>query len=113
LDNFATCVLASLIYDCLIKGYAAIGLKRGVCVNTWLDVAVVRCPNCGNYHVDASWYVIELESDIQCGRCRTEFNGKDNTTDRVLLKFNVDERGKTQNVRIAEHLSFEKNQNQA
>jgi NMD protein affecting ribosome stability and mRNA decay len=82
-------------------------------VNTWLDVAVVRCPNCGNYHVDASWYIIELESDLQCGRCQTEFNGKNNTTDRVLLKFNMDERGKMQDVRIAEHLPSEKNQNQA
>jgi hypothetical protein len=79
-----------------------------VYMNTWLDVAVVRCPNCGNMHVDASWFLIELESDIQCGRCQTEFNGKDNTTDRVLLEFTVNEQGKTQGVRIAERLPFEK-----
>ena len=76
-------------------------------MSTWLDVAVVRCPNCGNYHVDASWYLVELESDIQCGRCQTEFNGKDNTTDRVLLEFVVGEEGKMQNVRVAEHLAVE------
>jgi hypothetical protein len=76
-------------------------------MSTWLDVAVVRCPNCGNYHVDASWYLIELESDIQCGSCQTEFNGKDNTTDRVLLEFVVGEEGKMQNVRVAEHLAVE------
>jgi NMD protein affecting ribosome stability and mRNA decay len=76
-------------------------------MNTWLDVAVVRCPNCGNYHVDASWYIIELESDIQCGRCQTEFNGKENATDRVLLEFAIDEDAKVQNVRIAEHLPLE------
>jgi NMD protein affecting ribosome stability and mRNA decay len=76
-------------------------------MNTWLDVAVVRCPNCGNYHVDASWYVIELESDLQCGRCQTEFNGKENATDRVLLEFVVDEAGKMQNVRIVERLAIE------
>ncbi|HLE74654.1 MAG TPA: hypothetical protein VI864_01230 [Candidatus Bathyarchaeia archaeon] len=75
-------------------------------MNVWLDVAVVRCPNCGNHYVDASWYVIELESDIQCGRCQTEFNGKDNTTDRVLLEFAVDDVGKMQNARIAEHLAI-------
>ena len=76
-------------------------------MSAWLDVAVVRCPNCGNYHVDASWYLIELESDIQCGRCQTEFNGKDNATDRVLLEFVVGEEGKMQNVRVAEHLAVE------
>jgi len=76
-------------------------------MNVWLDVAVVRCPNCGNYYVDASWYVIELESDIQCSRCQTEFNGKENATDRVLLEFVVDEAGKMQNVRIVERLAIE------
>jgi DNA-directed RNA polymerase subunit RPC12/RpoP len=73
-------------------------------MNTYLDVAVVRCPNCGNHHVDASWFLIELESDIQCGRCQTEFNAKDNTTDRVLLAFTIDENGKMQSARLAEHL---------
>lgn len=76
-------------------------------MNTWLDVAVVRCPNCGNYHVDASWYIIELESDIQCGRCQTEFNGKENATDRVLLEFVIDENGKMQTTKIVEHSPLE------
>jgi hypothetical protein len=76
-------------------------------MSTWLDVAVVRCPNCGNYHVDASWYIIELESDIQCGRCQTEFNGKENTTDRVLLEFTLNENGKMRDVKIAEHFPLE------
>jgi hypothetical protein len=69
----------------------------------------VRCPNCGNCHVDASWFLIELESDIQCGRCQTEFNDKDNTTDRVLLEFTIDEEGKMQNVHVKEHLPVEQN----
>lgn len=73
-------------------------------MSAWLDLAVVRCPNCSNLHVDASWFLVELESDIQCGHCQTEFNGKDNLTDRVLLKFDVDEAGKMQNARVAEHL---------
>jgi DNA-directed RNA polymerase subunit RPC12/RpoP len=76
-------------------------------MSTWLDVAVVRCPNCGNYHVDASWYLIELESDIQCGRCQTEFNGKENATDRVLLEFEIDENGKMQTAKIVEHSPLE------
>lgn len=33
-------------------------------MKAWLDVAVLRCPNCGHYYVDASWYVVEMESDI-------------------------------------------------
>ena len=73
-------------------------------MSAWLDLAVVRCPNCDNLHVDASWFLVELESDIQYGHCQTEFNGKDNLTDRVLLKFDVDEAGKTGNARVAEHL---------
>jgi len=76
-------------------------------MNTWLDVAVVRCSTCGNYHVEASWYIIELESDIQCGRCQTEFNGKENATDRVLLEFDIGENGKMKSVHIAERLSLE------
>jgi len=76
-------------------------------MNTWLDVAVVRCPNCDNYHVDTSWFLIELESDIQCGHCQTEFNGKENAVDRVLLEFSLNKEGKLQGVRIAEHLPSE------
>ena len=76
-------------------------------MSTWLDVAVVCCPNCGNYHVEASWYIIELESDIQCGRCQTEFNGKENATDRVLLEFDIGENGKMKSVHISERLSLE------
>lgn len=76
-------------------------------MNAWLDLAVVRCPNCGNLHVDASWFLVELDSDIQCGHCQTEFNGKDNLTDRVLLKFGVNKAGKMQNAHVAEHLPSE------
>jgi NMD protein affecting ribosome stability and mRNA decay len=76
-------------------------------MNTWLDVAVVRCPNCGNYHVDTSWFLIELESDLQCGHCQTEFNGKENAVDRALLEFTLNKDGKLQSVRIAEHIPLE------
>ena len=76
-------------------------------MKTFLDVAVVCCPNCGKYHVDASWYLVEMESDIQCGRCQTEFNGKDNVTNRVLLEFTIDDTGKMKGANIAEHLEIE------
>lgn len=76
-------------------------------VRAWLDVAVMRCPNCGRYYVDGSWYVMEMESDIECGGCRTEFNSKKNATDRVMLEFQIDENGEMQNVKIAERFKLE------
>lgn len=75
-------------------------------MKTWLDVAVLRCPSCGRYYVDASWYVVEIESDIECGICRKEFNTKKNTVDRVMLEFQLSEDGKIQKVRVAEHLEL-------
>jgi hypothetical protein len=76
-------------------------------MNTWLDAAVVQCPKCGNFHVDASWYLVELASDITCGKCRTEFNGKQSVTDRVILEFAVNDQGKMQNVVVLKHLPVE------
>lgn len=73
-------------------------------MKAWLDVAILRCPNCGHYYVDASWYVVEMESDIECGNCETIFNSKKNATDRIMLEFQVDEEGKAQKARIAKHL---------
>jgi transcription elongation factor Elf1 len=72
----------------------------------WLDVTVLRCPNCGHYYVDASWYVVEMESDIECGHCGTEFNGKKNATDRAMLEFQIDENGKTRRTKMLEHLEL-------
>jgi hypothetical protein len=48
-----------------------------------------------------------MESDIECGRCGTEFNSKRNATDRVMLEFQVDENGKVEKVKIAEYLKLE------
>jgi len=76
-------------------------------MKAWFDVTVLRCPNCGHYYIDASWYVIEMESDIQCGHCETEFNSKENAMDRVLLEFAIDESGKAQSTKVAERLEIE------
>jgi hypothetical protein len=76
-------------------------------MKAWLDVAVLRCPNCGCYYVDASWYVVEMESDIECGHCGTEFNSKKNATDRAMLEFQIDKERKTREVKIAKHLKLE------
>lgn len=76
-------------------------------MEAWLDVALLRCPKCGHYYVDASWYVVEMESDIECGHCGIEFNSKKNATDRAMLEFKLDENGKMQKVNIVEHLNLE------
>jgi len=70
----------------------------------WLDVSVIQCPNCGRYYADASWYVVEMGADIECGTCHTTFNTKKCSTDRVMLRFKVDEKGKVQGVEVTEHV---------
>jgi len=70
----------------------------------WLDVSVIRCPSCGQYFVDTSWYVVELESDIECGGCHKTFNTKKQLTDRVMLEFKVDEKGKMLEAKLTKHI---------
>jgi len=49
---------------------------------------------------------MEMESDIQCGHCRKEFNSRKNADDRVMLEFEVDNKGKMSEVKILEHLQL-------
>jgi len=60
----------------------------------FLDVAVSICPYCGTPYADASWYVIELGSDVECGVCGRTWNPKVSKVDRFLLEFLLDENGK-------------------
>ena len=53
----------------------------------YLDISIIRCPNCRKLYVDSSWYVIDMESDIQCGECGEIFNTRKNLLKRILLKF--------------------------
>lgn len=76
-------------------------------MKAYLDASVLRCPNCGHFYVDASWYVVEMESDVNCGRCGTEFNSRKNATDRVILEFQISENGIMEKAKIAEHLKLE------
>jgi len=55
----------------------------------YLDVSVIKCPYCGKIYVDSSWYVIDMESDIECGVCGNIFNTKKNLLDRILLEFRI------------------------
>jgi len=70
----------------------------------WLDIAVTRCPRCGRYYADASWYIIEMSSDIECGSCHETFNTKVHLTDRVMLRLVIDGAGEVEKVEVAEHL---------
>ncbi len=70
----------------------------------WLDITVIRCPVCGRYYVDASWYVTELGADIECGKCGTEFPSRKYATDRIMLEFEIDKEGKAQKAEITERL---------
>jgi len=70
----------------------------------WFDVSVFQCPKCGRYYVDASWYAVELESDIECGSCHEVFNTKRQITDRVMLEFKIDEKGKMLEAEVTSHI---------
>ncbi len=59
----------------------------------YLDVTLIRCPNCGKLYVDASWYILDMESDIECGICGKEFNTKENIVKRLLLKITLEDEG--------------------
>ncbi len=62
--------------------------------DAYLDVTMIRCPECGKLYVDASWYILDMESDIECGICGREFNTKDNIVKRILLKITLEEEGR-------------------
>ena len=70
----------------------------------WLDVSIFRCPRCRRFYADASWYAVELESDIECGSCHKVFNAKKQLTDRVMLRFIVERHGRALETEITEHL---------
>jgi hypothetical protein len=63
----------------------------------YLDVCIGICPYCGGPYADASWY-IELESDVECGRCGKSWNPKKHKTDRILLEFSLDEDKKVKGI---------------
>lgn len=65
----------------------------------FLDVAVCICPYCGTPYADASWYVIELGSDVECGVCGRTWNPKTSKVDRILLEFLLNENAKVVEVK--------------
>ena len=73
----------------------------------WLDIAVIQCPKCGRYYADASWYVVEMGADIECGNCRENFNTKRQLKDRVMLELKIDNNGKVVDTEVSEHVRGE------
>jgi NMD protein affecting ribosome stability and mRNA decay len=70
----------------------------------YLDVTVGICPHCGAPYADASWYALELGSDVECGVCGRSWNPKRSAVDRVLLEFELDDEGNVAAVRTAKCL---------
>ena len=56
----------------------------------FLDVSVSICPHCKTPYADASWYTIDVASDIDCGVCGNCWNPKTSQVDRFLLEFLLD-----------------------
>ena len=72
----------------------------------WIDLSIIKCPHCGKIYSDASWYVLDMESDIQCTKCGRIFNTKRNLIDRVLIKL-VIKNNKVENVILDKHLPLD------
>jgi hypothetical protein len=62
-----------------------------------LDVSIVQCPHCRAHYAEASWYAVELASDLEC-RCGKTFNPVNNLRDRILVEFFLDDKGKVKTV---------------
>ena len=65
----------------------------------FLDITVSLCPHCGAPYAEASWYALELGSDVECGVCGRTWNPKASKVDRILLEFLLDENGRVVEVK--------------
>jgi len=70
----------------------------------WLDIALIQCPHCGRYYADASWYIVEIGAEIECGTCHENFNTKKQLKDRIMLELSVDEKGRVKRTEIVRHV---------
>lgn len=68
-------------------------------METNLDACIAKCPSCGALHAEASWYAIGLSSDMDCKKCGRTFNASKYITDRTLVAFNLNEKGRIISVR--------------
>ena len=70
----------------------------------WFDMAITQCPNCGRPYADASWDIVEMSSDIECGRCHETFSTRVYLTDRIMLNIKLNGKGKAEVVEMAGHI---------
>jgi hypothetical protein len=70
----------------------------------FLDVALSVCPHCGTPYADASWYVIELGCEVECGVCGKSWTPKTSQIDRVVLEFLLDENDKVLAVKTSKRI---------
>jgi uncharacterized protein (UPF0212 family) len=73
-------------------------------MEAYLDTCITKCPSCGTYFAEASWYAVNLGSDLECGRCGDSFNAKERCTDRVLVKFKLSRAGEVETLELASHV---------
>jgi len=86
------------------SGYLKCNEVKTVEDEAWLDVAVTRCPGCGRFYADASWYIVEMASDTECGSCHQTFNTKTHLTDRIMLRLKIDGNGNVETAEVTEHV---------
>lgn len=72
----------------------------------WMDVTIIQCPRCKRFYVEVSWYVIEMESDIQCADCGAEFNSRKQAKDRAIIEFEVNDLGQMQTVKLCKRIKI-------
>jgi hypothetical protein len=78
--------------------------RKNMAAMAWLDISVIQCPSCRRYYADASWYVVEIGADIECGTCHTTFNTNKNKTDRIMLRLVLSDEGEVHEAEVGEAL---------
>jgi hypothetical protein len=64
----------------------------------FLDISISICPHCETPYADASWYIIEINTEVECGKCRKTWSPRKYKVDRVLLEFQLDNKGKIKDI---------------
>lgn len=64
----------------------------------YIDLTICKCPNCGNFFIEPSWFVFELEQDFECGVCKQIFNTKKTVIKKFLFEFELDNKGNIKRV---------------
>ena len=66
----------------------------------YLEICVIKCPKCGNYLVEPSWFV-EVSANITCSCVEEIAINKKRIKDKKMLEIEI-ENGKIKSVQIIE-----------